>query len=82
MGAMGFSAGVEMFARILLIANGIAFFILEWSIVMKAKKLPDPEGYPPKDWDMFQRFIENKYFWPQLLIFLVFVMVFGYVVSM
>ena len=67
---MQFGPTAQLVAQILLIANVIVFILIEWVVIRKALKLPIPDGYPPKDWDWFPRWVENKSFWWELLIFL------------
>ena len=82
MGAMGYSTVVDTVALIVLLINGVIFFGLQMSVVIKAKRLPYPPDYPPDNWDWFQKWVENKHFWLQLWIFLIVIMVLGYILAM
>ena len=57
---MQFGPTAQLVAQILLIANVIVFILIEWVVIRKALKLPIPDGYPPKDWDWFQRWVEKQ----------------------
>ena len=66
-------------AEIILLLNALIYIVLEAGIVMKARKMPVPEDYPPKSWDWFQRWVESKYFWWELLAFIVVISIVGWI---
>ena len=79
---MNFGPTGQLVAQVILVLNVIIFIVVEWGVIHKALKLPIPEGYPPKNWDWFQKWVENKYFWWELVIFLAISSVLGYVLCL
>ena len=65
-------------AEILLVINALIYIVLETGIILKARKMPVPADYPPKEWDWFQRWVESKGFWWELLAFIVVISFIGW----